>query len=478
MEKEHQTDSGRMPVRVQPYAHQAEAYGFALDHLTRHDGGGAALLMEMGTGKTLVGIAVTGTLYQMALIRRVLVVAPLSVLSVWEDEFSRMAAFPFGFTRLTGSIGNKKTQLEKIPSVTLQIVAVNYESAWRLEPELIRFGADLIIADEGHRIKDSQTRQSRALHRLGDRARYRMLLTGTLITNREIDVYSQYRFVNRFIFGDSFYRFRNRYFDMTGYGNHTPKFRSSMLDEFLNRLHSCAYRVTKDECLDLPEITEEVRKVSLENDAMKLYRSIEKENFAELAGSEVSAVNILSRLLRLSQITGGHVTDDERTTRRVSTAKLEALEDIIDSVTADGEKLVIMARFTAELDDIEDLLDRKRIQHAVIRGGTAAREDEIFRFQHDPACRVFVGQIAAAGLGLTLTASHTMCFYSLDYSMSNFEQAKARIHRVGQKNTCHYIYLTAENTVDLKVLRALRDKTDLARLLIDEWRCGKNPYEA
>lgn len=231
-------------------------------------------------------------------------------------------------------------------------------------------------------------------------------------------------------------------------------------------------------CLDLPEITEEVRKVALENDAMKLYRSIEKENFAELAGSEVSAVNILSRLLRLSQITGGHVTDDERTTRHVSTAKLEALDDIIDSVTADGEKLVIMARFTAELDDIEDLLDRKRIQHAVIRGGTTAREEEIFRFQHDPACMVFVGQIAAAGLGLTLTASHTMCFYSLDYSMSNFEQAKARIHRVGQKNTCHYIYLTAENTVDIKVLRALRDKTDLARLLIDEWRCGKNPYEA
>lgn len=477
MDKEHQIDYGRMPVRVRPYAHQAEAYGFTLDRLTEEDGGGAAILMEMGTGKTLVGVAVTGTLYRMGLIRRVLVVAPLSVLSVWEDEFSRMAAFPFGFTRLVGSIGGKKTQLEKIPSGTLQIVAVNYESAWRLEPELMKLTPDLIIADEGHRIKDSQTRQSRCLHRLGDRARYRMLLTGTLITNREIDVYSEYRFVNRLIFGESFYRFRNRYFDMTGYGNHTPKFRSSMLGEFLTKLHSCAYRVTKEECLDLPDTTEEIRKVTLENDAMDLYRNIEKENFAELAGSEVSAVNILSRLLRLSQITGGHVTDDERTTRTVSRAKLEALSDIIESVTADGGKLVIMARFTAELDDIEDLLDKKHIEHAVIRGSTTDRDDQIFRFQNVRDCRVFVGQIAAAGLGLTLTVSHTMCFYSLDYSMSNFEQSKARIHRVGQKNVCHYIYLIAEQTVDSKVLQSLRDKTDLAHLLIDEWRSGKNPYE-
>ena len=90
---------------------------------------------------------------------------------------------------------------------------------------------------------------------------------------------------------------------------------------------------------------------------------------------------------------------------------------------------------------------------------------------------VFIGQIAAAGLGITLTAASTMVFYSLDYSMSNYEQAKARIHRVSQKNKCHYIYLIAKGTVDRKVLKSLRNKVDLAKLLVDDYRKGKNPFE-
>ena len=90
---------------------------------------------------------------------------------------------------------------------------------------------------------------------------------------------------------------------------------------------------------------------------------------------------------------------------------------------------------------------------------------------------VFIGQIAAAGLGITLTAASTMVFYSMDYSMSNFEQAKARIHRVSQKNDCLYIYLIAKGTVDRKVLKSLRSKVDLAKLLVDDYRKGKNPFE-
>ncbi|EFR41084.1 hypothetical protein HMPREF9162_1668 [Selenomonas sp. oral taxon 137 str. F0430] len=89
---------------------------------------------------------------------------------------------------------------------------------------------------------------------------------------------------------------------------------------------------------------------------------------------------------------------------------------------------------------------------------------------------MFVGQIAAAGLGITLIAAATMVFFSMDYSMSNFEQAKARIHRVSQKENCHYIYIVAAGTVDRKVLKALRDKADLAKLLVDDYRKGRNPY--
>ena len=162
--------------------------------------------------------------------------------------------------------------------------------------------------------------------------------------------------------------------------------------------------------------------------------------------------------------------------KKVSSAKLDALSDIIDSAAAEDKKLVIMARFVPELDEIQEFLEKKKIGYAVVRGGIKDREEEIRRFQHDDKCCVFVGQIAAAGLGITLTAASTMVFYSLDYSMSNFEQAKARIHRAGQKEKCHYIYLVCKGTVDGKVLSALRQKQNLAKMLVDDYRKSKNPF--
>ena len=250
-----------------------------------------------------------------------------------------------------------------------------------------------------------------------------------------------------------------------------------MMDEFLKRLHSVAFRVTKAECLDLPDMIEEIRTVELEPKAVKLYKEVERQSYAELAEYEVSVVNVLTKMLRLSQLTGGHITDDDGKVNAVSTAKLDALSDILDTAIEENRKVVVMARFTAELDDIQRLLEKKQIEYAVIRGGITDRDEQIRKFQNDSTCLVFVGQIAAAGLGITLTAASTMIFYSLDYSMSNFEQAKARIHRVSQKNDCLYIYLIAKDTVDAKILKSLREKVDLARLLVDDYRNGKNPFQ-
>lgn len=470
-----------MPVKARPYAHQYKAFDFACEKFgllnSSYHSNGVALLMEMGTGKTLTAIAIGGILYQFGKVKRILVVAPLSIVGVWEQEFEQFADFPHKVTVLKGSSKEKAEMLKSLTGDELQIVIVNYESAWRIEKALLSFDADLIIADEAHKIKEARTSQSKALHHFGDKARYKLLLTGTVITNKELDVFSQYRYLNKKVFGDSFYAFRNRYFDMVGYGNHTPKFRIHLLDEFLEKMHSIAYRVTKAECLDLPNITEEVRTVELEADAKKLYKELEKESYTELANSEVSAVNVLTKLLRLSQLTGGHLTDDEGDTNAVSTAKIKALSDVIDAAMDENKKVVIMARFVPELNDIQKLLEEKRIGYATVRGGVKNRNEEIRRFQEDADCRVFVGQIAAAGLGITLTAASTMVFYSLDYSMSNFEQAKARIHRVSQTENCHYIYLVAKGTVDTKVLKALRNKVDLAKALVDDYRKGINPFK-
>ena len=468
-----------MPVKAKPYAHQYKAFEFACTKfgiLPGEFSSGVALLMEMGTGKTITSIGIAGALYQFGKIKRVLVVAPLSILGVWEEEFSRFADYPYTLTVLKGPSSKKAETLRSIGRNGLQIVVVNYESAWRIEKDILAFDADLIIADEAHKLKEARASQSKAMHHFGDKARYKLLLTGTVITNRELDVFSQYRYLNRKVFGDSFYVFRNRYFDMVGYGNHIPRFRNYMLDDFLQRMHSIAFRVTKEECLDLPGITEEVRTVELEPKAMKIYKELQKESYTELGKKEVSAVNILTKLLRLSQVTGGHLTDDEGDNNAVSTAKLDALSDILDSAMAEEKKIVVMARFVPELNDIEALLKKRGIGFASVRGGVKNRGEEIRRFQEDSDCRAFVGQIAAAGLGITLAAASTMVFYSLDYSMSNFEQAKARIHRVSQTENCLYIYLVAKGTVDTKVLRALQQKVDLAKALVDDYRKGINPF--
>ena len=141
-----------------------------------------------------------------------------------------------------------------------------------------------------------------------------------------------------------------------------------MMDEFLKRLHSISFRVRKDECLDLPAITEEVRTVDLEPKSLRLYSEIQEESYAELKNSEVTAMNILTRILRLSQITGGHLTDDENTNRTVSTAKLTALSDILDTMQEENRKLVVkFSSFDLAAPRIWLLHKRCRLQSSVLR---------------------------------------------------------------------------------------------------------------
>ncbi len=476
-----------LPIKAKPYRHQIEAFEFVCSLFglksTQAISRGAALLMEMGTGKTLTTIAVAGALTQAGYVKRMLIVAPLSILGVWDEEFSKFAGYDYDLAVLSGS-GEKKSEKLRLLNCNsqqcrhrLQVAVVNYESAWRLEKELASWNPDLIVADEGHKIKTHNISASKAMHRLGSLAKYRLLLTGTPVTNKALDVFSQYKFLNPQIFGQSFYSFRNRYFNMVGYGNHTPVLKKLMEPELTAKMHSVAFRATKAECLDLPNTTDIIRKVELEPFALKVYKNLVKDSYSELLNGEVSVTNVLTRMLRLSQLTGGFIGNDEdKTTEQVSNAKLTVLEDIMDAALQEGKKLVIIARFVPELRAICRLLGMKGIRYSLIMGGVSNRDEQVAQFQNDPDVPVFVGQIATAGLGITLTAASTMVFYSLDYSMSNFEQTKARIHRAGQRMPCTYIYLTAKGTVDEKVLKALKNKANLAKTLVDDYRMGLNPF--
>ncbi len=162
---------------------------------------------------------------------------------------------------------------------------------------------------------------------------------------------------------------------MVGYGNHTPVLKRSMEQELMRRLHSIAYRATKDECLDLPETTDIVRFVELEPTATRIYRDLVRDSYAELGKGEVTVTNILTRLLRLSQLTGRFIGDDEgNAPQRISTAKQAALEDIVEDVLQEGKKLVVIARFVPEIEAIRKLLETKGIRYSLIMGGVKDRD--------------------------------------------------------------------------------------------------------
>ncbi|GHU38208.1 hypothetical protein FACS1894105_11770 [Clostridia bacterium] len=300
----------QMPIRATPYKHQRDAFNDALTTFNSEKSRGYALLCEMGVGKSIISVAVAGQLYLDSKVRRVLIIAPLSILGVWQEEFAKFADFDYTLTILTGTLAKKAETLRNMDGLPLQVAVVNYESAWRLEKQIVSWHPDLIIADESHKIKSHATAASKAMHRLGANAAYRLALTGTPITNKAIDIFSQYKFLAPEIFGNSFYSWRNRYFDLCGYGNYTPIMKRNMEAEFTQKMHSIAYRATKVQCLDLPAITDIIRSVELEPTAAKLYRDLVKDSYAELGSGEITATNILTRLPRLSQLTGGFVSPD------------------------------------------------------------------------------------------------------------------------------------------------------------------------
>lgn len=471
------------PVKANLYKHQIRGANMALRAFGALDaktpGGGFGELFEMGCGKTLTTIAVAGALYNLGKINRVLVVAPTSVCSVWPHDLNQFAAFPWEARVL---LGDKKKRLKALnelknwPFKALRIAVINYESTHRdgIFEALAAYRPDLIVCDESQRIKNPSAAQSKALHKLGDAAPFRMILSGTPVQNNAVDLYSQYRFLDPAVYGANFYAFKNRYCIMGGYGQHQIVGYRNM-DELVEKEHSVAYRVTKEECLDLPQQTFINRYVQFTDAEQAIYEQLRKSSFLELeTGENVTATTILTMYLRLMQLTGGFLTADESTRpKQVNTAKLDALADIVDDYVVDaGKKLVIFARFRAEIAAIENLLRLRKIQYGSIYGDVPMEERGkiVEDFQTNPDTKVFVAQIQTAGLGITLHAASTAVFYSYDYNYANYAQALARIHRIGQRLPVTYIHLVVDGSIDEKILAALENKEDMAKTVVDSWR--------
>lgn len=471
------TTEQSMPVKTKPFNHQQVAYQVATTLPA------AALLMEQGTGKTLTAIAVAGYRHIHNGVRCLLVVCPASVVPVWPREFAEHANYRHRVVPLIASSAVEKIKLvasamEQARPDELTVIVVNFESAWRIESVLERVvKGQMIVVDESQRIKTPGAEQSKCLHRLGKLSQYRLILSGTPITQNPMDLYSQYKFLEPSLFGGSFTVFRNRYAIMGGFeGRQIVEYQR--LDELMAKAHSIAYRITKAEALDLPDELTQIVPVILPPKVQKMYRELKQHSIVELEkeireNDRIVAANVLTKLLRLQQLAGGWVNTDENGLTKVHEAKLVALRDHLETLLEDEtRKVVIFARFLPEIHAITDMLSSMRLDHRWITGavGQAERGEAVQDFQTDPDVRVFTAQIQTAGLGITLTAADTAIFFSMDFSLANHEQAKARIHRIGQKKTVTYMYLLTAGSVDEKIFEALKSKKSIADQVVDDWR--------
>jgi len=458
-------DSFAPPLKIPLYPHQQVCYRHAC-HLHR-----AALLMEQGTGKTLVAIGLMGYRHLKHNVSRILVVAPLSVVPFWKTEIERSADFPVKVVDLTGKDTEDRDQLLKSLKgfKGAQVALINYESTWRYFTQLNKFEAQMIIADESQKIKNPTAKQAKALHKLSEDVLYRIIMTGTPVTQSPLDIWSQYRFLAPPIFGYSFARFRNRYAVMGGYGGYEVVAYQN-LDELATKAHGIAYRLTKAEALDLPPTVDQELYAHLEGDPQRLYDELNAE-FGTLlnSGESVSVPIVLTKMLRLQQITGGFVKADSGQMMHVSNAKLQELKELLSDLPV-RKKVVIFARFIPEVKTIAAMAESMGRKVLILDGSSNNRGYLVNKFQTDPEYTVFVAQIQSGGVGITLTAADTVIFYSTTFSYADYEQARARVHRIGQGNSVTYIHLLVKDTIDEDILTAIRAKKDVAEYIVDKSR--------
>ena len=241
------------------------------------------------------------------------------------------------------------------------------------------------------------------------------------------------------------------------------------LGELSDKLKSFAYRVLKEDCLDLPDKIFIKRQITLSPDQRKLYDQMRKKALAILEGKVSSTKNSLTQLMRLQQITCGHFTDDTGSVQPIENNRVNELMDVLEDVEG---KAIIWAHYQYDINAIIKAVIKKYGPGSVVDyyGLTPKeeRQDNITKFQGDPKCRFFIGTPSTGGYGITLTAANTVIYYSNGYDLEKRLQSEDRAHRMGQKKPVTYVDINAEDTVDEKIVKALRKKINIASEVLGE----------
>jgi SNF2 family DNA or RNA helicase len=470
--------------KTQPYAHQLKALKESWDKEEY------AYFMEMGTGKSKVLVDNMAMLYDKGKINAALIIAPKGVYRNWYSQEipthlpSHVEHKTVLWTASTSKTKDKEYQELFNIDFDLHILVMNVEAfstkkGLQFATKFIEAHKTLMAIDESTTIKNPTAKRTKAITILGPKAKYRRILTGSPVTKSPLDLYSQCNFLNTYLLGfQSYYAFRSRYAHMVSrnFGGRQVQIVSSYkrLDELSDSLKRFSYRVLKKDCLDLPEKTYIERQVELTEEQQKHYASMKQLALAAIKGKTVTAPHVLTQLMRLHQITCGHMKLDDNTVVDIKNNRMSELLDTLDETSG---KVIIWANYIYDIEKIVKELIKKYGDESVVDYygaiNSETRQKNIEDFQNNPNCKFFVGNPQTGGYGITLTAANTVIYYSNGYDLEKRLQSEDRAHRIGQKNIVTYIDFIAPKTVDEKIRKALRKKINIASEIlgekIEEW---------
>jgi SNF2 family DNA or RNA helicase len=444
------------PGQYKPFEHQKDTASF----LTMNKK--AFCFNEQGTGKTASSIWAADYLMKQGKVNRVLVICPLSIMdSAWRNDL-----FSFAMHRTVDVAYGSKEKRKKIINSGAEFVIINYDGVDIVKEEIANGGFDLFIVDEATHYKNAQTKRWKTLNKLVGEDDWLWMMTGTPAAQSPLDAYGLAKMVNPL----SVPRFYGSWRDMVMWKvtqfKYKPK--ENAKDTVFKALQP-AIRFTKEECLDLPDMTYTKRFVEMTTQQKKYYETLRKKMVMEVVGEEVTATNAAIGLNKLLQISAGAVYTDEGDTVQFDIKnRYQVLKEVIDE---SSQKVLIFVPFKHTIDLLVEKLRADGVTSEVIRGDVSApKRTEIFaRFQDQPDPQVLVIQPQAAAHGVTLTAANTVVWWGPTSSLETYAQANARVHRSGQKHKCTVIQLAGSNA-EKRIYRLLDERINIHTEMINLYK--------
>ena len=465
----------KYPYKTKPYDHQRAALNSSANENQW------AYFMEMGTGKTKVTIDNFAYLYFKNKINAVLIIAPKSVYTIWENEIETHIPNDIKYKIFKWNIDKPKDYASLNKSKDFRIFLINVEAlstkrgldacADYLSKNTLNF----VVLDESTTIKNRSAKRTKNILRLRSLSHIRRILTGSLITKSPLDLYTQCQFLSPELLGfTSYLTFRNRYAEMAdlpvGSGRfiQIPKY-YKRLDELEDKLKGFSTRIRKDQCLDLKPKIRQRRYIELEGKNKALYNKLREHALAIVEDSTISFSNKLTEIIKLHQVCNGFTKDDDGKILQLHDQKIDALKEILDET--DG-KVIIWANYLWNIHQIKhELMVKYGEKSTVCIFGEVSVEDRreaVKRIQEDPETRFLVANPTTGGFGLTLTACNTVIYYSNNYNLEVRMQSEDRAHRLGQKGSVVYVDIVAKNTLDEAIMKSLINKGKIAAKTLGE----------